>query len=76
MFVDVPSPLDRLIAHNSANRTLEGTYSRLLRVMRDRLEQRGLSQLDVGLRKPVLCELLREKEPPRNVWLLVMCIPR
>ena len=44
--------------------------------MRDRLEQRGLSQLDVGLRKPVLRELLREKEPPRNVQLLVVSVPR
>ena len=35
--------------------------------VRDRLEQRGLGQLNVGLRKPVPRELLREKEPPRDV---------
>ena len=76
MFVDVPSPLDCFKAYNSADRTLERTYSRLLRVMRDSLEQRGLSQLNVGFRKPVLRELLGKKEPPRNVQLLVVSVPK
>ena len=76
MLVDVHSPLDRLMAHNPANRTLERTYFRLLRVTRGRLEQRGLSQLNVRLRKPVLSELLKEKEPPRNVQLLVVSVPK
>lgn len=67
MFVDVRGPLDRLVAYNSADRTLERTYSRFLRVVRDGLEQRGLSQFNVCLRKPVLRDLLREKKPPRNV---------
>jgi hypothetical protein len=44
--------------------------------MCDRLEQRGLSQLNVCLRKPVLRELLREEESPRNVKLLVVRVPR
>ena len=44
--------------------------------MHDSLEQCRLSQLNVGLRKPVLCKLLWEKEPPRNVQLLIMGVPR
>ena len=47
-----------------------------MHVMRDSLEQRWLSQLNAGLRKPVLCKLLQEKEPPRNVQLLIMGVLR
>ena len=44
--------------------------------MHDSLEQRGLSQLNVGLHKPVLCKLLWEKEPLCNVQLLIVGVPR
>ena len=42
--VDVRGPLDRIVAYNSADRGLYRTYYCFLRVMRDSLEQRVLSQ--------------------------------
>ena len=69
-------PLNGLETHDPTNRTLECTYARLSRILRDYTKECWLSYLNVCFGQPVLGELLRKEESSCDVQLFIVGVAR